>query len=65
MFLGRAGRAAYAVTASRTADQHDDVARAWFFPLDVCLRGSADHSAHFHALGDIALIIDLLHIGRR
>ena len=57
--------AAYAVTASRTADQHDDVARAWFFPLDVCLRGSADHSAHFHALGDIALIIDLLHIGRR
>jgi hypothetical protein len=60
--LGGAGRAAAAVAARAPAEQDDDVAGLGVSRTDVFLRGRAHHRADLHALGDIAGVVELVHL---
>ena len=58
--LGRTGCTAAAVTTGAAAEQDDNIARIRHFTNDVFNRCCADNCADFHALCDIARMINLM-----
>ena len=60
--LGRAGRAADAVTARTAAQQDDHIAGRGALAADVVCRSGRYHGTAFQTLGDVALVIELRHM---
>ena len=58
MFLRGAGRPTHAIAAGAAADEQDDVARGRGTAENVGARDGGNHGADFHALGDVAGVID-------
>ena len=58
--LRGAGRAADAIAAGTPAQKNDDVARLGLLATHVIGRGRRDDGTDFHALGDIARMIQLV-----
>lgn len=62
MLLGGAGCSANPIAAGSPANQKDSIPRGRFSPEDVFSWGGRNHRSYFHALGDIAGVIDLGHL---
>ena len=60
--LGRARGAADAVATGAAAEQDDDVAVTGLLATHVVGRGGAHHGTDLHALGDIAGVVELVHL---
>ena len=60
--FGGTGGAADAVTAGAAAQQHDLIARSGLFAAYMAGRGGAHHGAHFHALGHVTRVVQLVHL---
>ena len=65
MRLGRTGRAAAAVSAGLTAEQDDLVTGGRYFAHHILCRCRRDDRTDLHTLGDIARMIDLIHLSGR
>ena len=65
MRLGRAGCAANTVAARSAAQKHDHIARGRTLTAHVVSGGGGDNSAALHALGDIAVVIQLRNMAGR
>ena len=65
MGFGRSGRAAAAVSAGLAAEQDDLVSCRRYLPHHVLRRSRRDDRADFHTLGNIARMIDFVHLSGR
>ena len=65
MLLRGAGRTADAIAPRSPAEQHDHVARCGTLAHDLCGGRRTDDGTNLHALGEIAPMIDLVHLPRR
>ena len=64
VLFGAARGAANAVAAGAAAQQHHHVARSRRFAANVVSRRGRHHSADFHALGNVARVVQLVHLAR-
>ena len=65
VLLGGTGGASDAVTAGAAAQQEDDVAGRRALTADILRLHGPYHRADLHALGGIALVVDLTYVCRR
>ena len=60
--FGRTGSPSAAVSAGPAAEKDYDIPRFGAFPANILCRSRADYGADFHVLGNIALMVDLVHL---